>query len=201
MRNTLPAIQEEQGQSMSCPVAGLLLLTFSEFFLPMSPEWWCAQRAFLIRLEEGLWVDIFQRRDTDLWPEHLKYTSTASSIPNSPKQAAKSNALASATRRFSGCLLVLCSNSDKEKLSLLFCCGFCCLVLFPLPSYVLSDLDVSALLFWEEKAIWERQDGSLAKDACHQAWWPKFSPWSSHIWKERSESLSLSSDLHTRSLE
>lgn len=81
---------------------------------------WCAPRSFLIHLEEGLWVDIFQRRDTDLWPEHLKYTSTASSTPSSPKQAAKSNALASATRRFSVCLLVLCSNSDKETLSLLF---------------------------------------------------------------------------------
>lgn len=116
-------------------------------------------------------MNIFQRRDTDLWPEHLKYTSAASSIPNSPKQTAKSNALVSATRRFSVCLLVLCSNSDKEMLSLLFGCGFCCfeLFFFSLPSYVLSDLDVSALLFWKEKAIWEWQDGSLAKDACHQA--------------------------------
>lgn len=75
-------------------------------------------------------MNIFQRRDTDLWPEHLKYTSAASSIPNSPKQTAKSNALVSATRRFSVCLLVLCSNSDKEMLSLLFGCGFCCFELF-----------------------------------------------------------------------
>lgn len=101
---------------------------FQSSFCPCPPEWWCAwhraPRAFLIRLEEHLWVNTFQRRDTDLWPERLKYTSAASSIPDSPKQIAQSKALASATRRFSVCLLVLCSNSDKETLSLLFLLWF-----------------------------------------------------------------------------
>lgn len=44
------------------------------------------------------------------------------------------------------------------------------------------------------------RDGLTMKDTCRQAWWPEFDPQLPVQWKERSESLELSSDLHTHAM-